>query len=59
MNIGACGDFQVQSEELSNEYLIRIAAVDCGVPLFTNLHLAKRYMEALEVYDPDDLPVGS
>lgn len=47
------------SEELSNDYLIRRAAVDCGVPLFTNLNLARRYMEALEVYDPDDLPVRS
>lgn len=48
-----------QSDELSNDYLIRRAAVDCGVPLFTNLNLARRYMEALEVYDPDDLPIRS
>ncbi len=48
-----------QSDELSNDYLIRRAAVDCGVPLFTNLNLARRYLEALEAYDPDDLPVRS
>jgi carbamoyl-phosphate synthase large subunit len=46
-----------QSEELSNDYLIRRAAVDCGVPLLTNLNLARRYMEALEIHDPDNLPV--
>jgi len=48
-----------QTEELSNDYLIRRAAVDSGVPLLTNLNLARRYMEALDLYDPDDLPVGS
>jgi len=46
-----------EAEELSNDYLIRRAAVDCGVPLLTNLNLARRLVEALSFRDMDDLPV--
>lgn len=46
-----------EAEELSNDYLIRRAAVDCGVPLLTNLNLARRLFEALSFRDMDDLPV--
>ena len=34
-------------EELTNDYLIRRRAVDCNIPLITDLQLAKRFVEAL------------
>jgi len=46
-----------EEEELSNDYLIRRAAVDNGVPLLTNLKLTERLFEALNIYDFDKLPV--
>ena len=36
-----------QKEELTNGYLIRRAAADCGVPLITNIQLAKRFVESI------------
>lgn len=36
-----------EKEELDNDYLIRRKAVDHGVPLITNLQLAKRLVEAM------------
>jgi carbamoyl-phosphate synthase large subunit len=39
--------------ELDNDYLVRRRAVDLGVPLITNLQLAKRFAEAL-YHCPDD-----
>jgi carbamoyl-phosphate synthase large subunit len=46
-----------EEEELSNDYLIRRAAVDNGVPLLTNLKLTERLFEALNIYDFDNLPI--
>jgi carbamoyl-phosphate synthase large subunit len=46
-----------QKEELTNDYLIRRAAVDFGVPLLTNLQLAKRLSEALVNIPMDQLKV--
>ncbi len=46
-----------EQEELSNDYLIRRAAIDNGVPLLTNLRLTERLMEALELVDFENLPV--
>ncbi len=46
-----------EEEELSNDYLIRRAAVDNGVPLLTNLKLTERLFEALNIYDFDKLPI--
>ncbi|MFO8109913.1 MAG: carbamoyl-phosphate synthase (glutamine-hydrolyzing) large subunit [Thermoplasmata archaeon] len=37
-----------EREELNNDYLIRRKAVDMDVPLFTNLKVAKRFVEALD-----------
>jgi len=37
----------IEKKELDNDYLIRRKAVDFGVPLITNIHLAKRYVEAI------------
>ncbi|KPJ73458.1 carbamoyl phosphate synthase large subunit [candidate division TA06 bacterium DG_78] len=37
----------IEKEELDNDYLIRRTAVDYGVPLITNLQLAKRFIEAM------------
>jgi len=38
-------------EELANDYLIRRAAVDFGVPLLTDLQAAQRLAEALDRID--------
>ncbi len=48
-----------EEEELSNDYLIRRAAIDNSVPLLTNLRLTERLMEALEIMDLDDIPIKS
>ena len=37
-----------QQQELTNDYMIRRAAVDFGVPLMTNMQLAQRLAEALD-----------
>ncbi len=36
-----------QKEELTNDYMVRRRAVDCGVPLITNIQLAKRFCDAV------------
>lgn len=38
----------IEKEELDNDYLIRRKAVDMDVPLFTNVKVAKRLVEALQ-----------
>ncbi len=48
-----------QEEEITNDYLVRRQAVDFGVPLVTNLQLAKRLVEALQVKDRKDLLIKS
>ncbi|MDJ0763271.1 MAG: carbamoyl-phosphate synthase (glutamine-hydrolyzing) large subunit [Myxococcota bacterium] len=48
-----------QKEELTNDYLIRRAAVDFDVPLLTNLQLAQRLSEALCRIPMQDLKVRS
>jgi carbamoyl-phosphate synthase large subunit len=48
-----------QKEELTNDYIIRRAAVDFGVPLITNLQVAERLVEALELIPMDQLKVRS
>lgn len=49
----------VEKKELDNDYLIRRKAVDFGVPLITNLQLAKRLVEALHNTQPEDLKIKS
>jgi len=49
----------IEKEELDNDYIIRRKAVDFGVPLITNLQLAKRFVEALSSTSIDDLKVKS
>jgi len=44
-----------QEDELTNGYLIRRAAADFGVPLVTNIQLAKRMAEAMSKKRPEDL----
>jgi len=46
-----------EENELSNDYLIRRAAIDHQVPLLTNFSLTERLVEALEVADFEALPV--
>lgn len=48
-----------QEEELTNDYTIRRTAVDFGVPLITNLQLAKRLVEAMETLQLDKLEIRS
>lgn len=44
-----------QEQELSNDYLIRRKAVDLAIPLFTNIQLAQRFVEAIARKSLDDL----
>src|ERR1051326_2529216 len=48
-----------QEVELTNDYMIRRAAVDFGIPLVTNLQLAKRLVEATHRIRPEELQVKS
>ncbi len=48
-----------QERELTNDYMIRRAAVDFNVPLITNLPLARRFMEATSKYRLEDLEIKS
>ena len=46
-------------EELQNDYIIRRAAVDHGVPLITNIQLAQRLADALLRKSLDALEIRS
>jgi carbamoyl-phosphate synthase large subunit len=46
-------------EELINDYTIRRAAVDHGVPLITNIQLAQRLAKALIRKSLDSLEIRS
>ncbi len=48
-----------QELELTNDYMIRRTAVDFGVPLVTNLQLAKRLVESLHRIRPGALQIKS
>lgn len=48
-----------QEVELTNDYMIRRAAVDFGVPLITNLQLAQRLAEAIGTVSLDQLEARS
>ncbi len=49
----------IEREELDNDYLIRRKAVDFGVPLITNIQLAKRLVEALAKTNLEELKAKS
>ncbi len=48
-----------QEEELTNDYIIRRNAVDFAIPLFTNMQLARRFVEAISRKDIKDLQIKS
>lgn len=48
-----------QEEELTNDYLIRRAAVDFNVPLITNRQIAQRFIEAITRIGVEDLQIKS
>ncbi|MFQ6113421.1 MAG: carbamoyl-phosphate synthase (glutamine-hydrolyzing) large subunit, partial [bacterium] len=48
-----------QEEELTNDYIIRRKAADYGIPLITNLQLARRFVEAMAMKQPSELYVKS
>ncbi len=48
-----------QEEELTNDYIIRRRAVDFAIPLFTNLQLARRFVEAIAKKTLKDLQIKS
>ncbi|MBN2357097.1 carbamoyl-phosphate synthase (glutamine-hydrolyzing) large subunit [candidate division KSB1 bacterium] len=48
-----------QEEELTNDYIIRRTAVDFAIPLFTNMQLSKRFVEAISRKALKDLPIKS
>jgi carbamoyl-phosphate synthase large subunit len=49
----------VEKRELDNDYLIRRTAIDFGVPLLTNLQLAKRLVEAMSSTTLNELDIKS
>lgn len=49
----------VEKEELENDYLIRRKAVDFGIPLITNLQVARRFVETISTTSIEDLKVRS
>jgi carbamoyl-phosphate synthase large subunit len=49
----------IEKDELDNDYLIRRRAIDFGVPLITNLQLAKRFVEAIHKSLSEELKVKS
>jgi carbamoyl-phosphate synthase large subunit len=48
-----------QEEELTNDYIIRRHAVDYAIPLFTNVQLARRFVEAISRKSVKDLQIKS
>ena len=48
-----------QEEELTNDYIIRRTAVDFTIPLFTNVQLARRFVEAISRKSIADLQIKS
>ncbi len=48
-----------RKEELTNDYMIRRAAVDFGIPLITNMQLAQRLTEAIDHIPVDQLAIQS
>jgi len=45
--------------ELKNDYIIRRMAVDCDIPLITNIKIAKQFTDALEWYKSRGLEIKS
>lgn len=48
-----------QEEELTNDYMIRRAAVDYNVPLLTNRQLVMRFAESISTVKLEDLELKS
>lgn len=48
-----------QTEEITNDYLIRRRAADLGIPLITDIQLAQRFVETLSRKGLEDLLVKS
>ncbi len=48
-----------QEDELTNDYIIRRRTVDFGIPLFTDIQLAQRFVEAIARKRIEDLQVKS
>ena len=46
-------------EELTNGYLIRRAAIDFNIPLFTNARLASTFIQAFSDIDLNNIPIKS
>ncbi len=48
-----------QEDELTNDYIIRRTAVDYAIPLFTNVQLARRFVESVSRVNLKDLQIKS
>jgi carbamoyl-phosphate synthase large subunit len=48
-----------QEQELTNDYIIRRTAVDFGIPLITNMQLARRFVEAVQIKQNTKLQIKS
>jgi hypothetical protein len=40
----------VQSKQIANNYIVRRTAADFGIPMFTNIQVAKMFVEAIHMY---------
>jgi carbamoyl-phosphate synthase large subunit len=49
----------VVAEDLTNDYLVRRAAIDFNIPLITNLQFAERFIDAIQNLKREDLAVKS
>jgi carbamoyl-phosphate synthase large subunit len=62
INLSQRGDHLAQERverHLTDGFRIRRAAVDNQIPLFTDLHLARAFVQALKNYSVDDLEIKS
>ncbi len=46
-------------KNVNDDYIIRRAAVDQNIPLFTNMQKAELFVKAISEKDPNDFPIGS
>lgn len=47
------------SEHIHDDYLMRRAAIDCNIPLITNIEVAKLFVRAIEQFDASRLQIKS
>ena len=60
INLSEKGDgIHTASENKTDGYLIRLAAIDHNISLFTDLNSARLFVKALDMYSIEDLKIKS